>query len=69
MKISASDHSHARLIEKQQERACALSLVSILNEKLWEVFQRVFKKRQAENTQHSKQSLQRTLVVQQQTDI
>lgn len=52
MKMLASDHALARLIEKQQKSACSVSLVSLLNKNVEEIFQRIFKKKlQVENTQ------------------
>lgn len=42
--MSASDHSLGRLIEKQLKSACSVSLVSVLNKKVEEVFQRILKK-------------------------
>lgn len=40
MTISASGHSQGRLAEKHQEYACSMSLVSVLNKKLAEIFQK-----------------------------
>lgn len=43
----ASDLSLAIWIEKQQKSACSVSLVSLLNKKVEEVFQRILKKKTA----------------------